>query len=72
MCGKFPNNGFSGVIFSDNLPKFPGIDLLKGKTIDIDGRILRYNDSPEIKMNDPGQLKVKQRARSGTTIRSSR
>lgn len=58
-CGKFPNNGFSGVIFSGDAAKFPGINSLKGKTIDITGRIQRHDGSPEIILNDPAQLKVK-------------
>jgi DNA/RNA endonuclease YhcR with UshA esterase domain len=59
MCGAFPNNGFSGVIFSDDLAKFPEIDSLKGKTIDITGRTKSYQGSPETILNDPAQLKVK-------------
>jgi|SRR5271154_7094931 len=59
MCGKFPNSGFTGVVFSDDLAKFPGIDSLEGKTVDITGRIQPYRTGPEIILNDPAQLKVK-------------
>jgi DNA/RNA endonuclease YhcR with UshA esterase domain len=60
-CGVYPNNGFSGVIFSDDLAKFPNVDSLKGKTIDITGRLQLYKNrgAPEIILNDPEQLKVK-------------
>ena len=60
MCGSFPNNGFTGVVFSEDAAKFPGIDSLEGKTVDITGRIQPYPGSfPEIILNDPSQLKVK-------------
>jgi DNA/RNA endonuclease YhcR with UshA esterase domain len=59
MCGVYPNAGFTGVIFLDDLTKFPGIDSLEGKTVDITGRIQPYQTGPEIKMNDPAQLTVK-------------
>jgi DNA/RNA endonuclease YhcR with UshA esterase domain len=59
ICGAFPNNGFSGVVFSDDAAKFPEIDLLKGKTVDITGRIKSYQGSTETILNDPAQLKIK-------------
>jgi len=58
-CGKFPNNSFCAVIFSADAEKFPDVDALKGKTIDITGRLKTYDGCPEIIMNDPAQLKVK-------------
>lgn len=59
MCGKFPNNGFGGVIFSDDATKFPDMDSLDGKTIDITGMIKAYQGRPEIILNDPAQIKTK-------------
>jgi DNA/RNA endonuclease YhcR with UshA esterase domain len=59
MCGTYPNNGFSVVIFSGDATKFPEIDSLKGKNIDVTGRTKSYQGSPEIILNDPTQLKIK-------------
>jgi hypothetical protein len=59
MCGDYPNNGLGVPLFSDDAPKFPDIDSLKGKVIDVTGVIKLYKGRPEIILNDPGQLKVK-------------
>jgi|ERR1700733_7679377 DNA/RNA endonuclease YhcR with UshA esterase domain len=59
VCGKFPNNGFSGVIFSDDANKFPDVDSLDGKTVDITGMVKPYQGRPEIILNDPAQIKAK-------------
>ncbi len=59
MGGLYPNNPFAGVIFSDDLPKFPNVKSLKGKIIDITSRVQPYRGAPEIIVNDPAQLKVK-------------
>jgi hypothetical protein len=59
MGGRYPNNVFTGVLFSGDAPKFPDIDSLAGKTIDITGVIKLYQGRPEIILNDPEQIKVK-------------
>jgi len=59
MCGRYPNNVFTGVIFKDDASKFPNIDSLNGKTIDITGTIKVYKEKPEIILNDPAQIKTK-------------
>jgi DNA/RNA endonuclease YhcR with UshA esterase domain len=59
MGGRYPNNPFAGVIFSDDANKFPDIDICDGKTGDVTGRVQRYRGAPEIILNDPGQLKCK-------------
>jgi hypothetical protein len=59
MCGRYPNNVFTGVIFNDDAPKFPDVDLPDGKTIDVTGTIKLYNKRPEIILNDPAQIKAK-------------
>jgi DNA/RNA endonuclease YhcR with UshA esterase domain len=43
----------------DDAPKFPGIDLLQGKTVDITGTITLYKKRPEIILNDAEQIKIK-------------
>jgi DNA/RNA endonuclease YhcR with UshA esterase domain len=57
--GRYPNNPFAAVIFESDAGKFPNVDALDGKTIDITGRIRLYRGAPEIILNDPGQIKTK-------------
>jgi DNA/RNA endonuclease YhcR with UshA esterase domain len=57
--GRYPNNPFTAVIFSDDANKFPDVDALNGKTVDITGIIKNYKDRPEIILNDASQVKVK-------------
>ena len=57
--GRYPSNPFSAVIFKDNFNKFPNVDSLAGKTVDITGKIQDYRGRAEIILNDPAQLKVK-------------
>jgi hypothetical protein len=59
MGGRYPNNTFAGVIFSSDAVKFPDVDSLEGKTIDITGTIKLYNKRLEIILNDPEQIKIK-------------
>lgn len=59
MGGRYPNNTFAAVIFKDDADKFPNIDTLPGKVIDITGRAKDYRGSCEIIVNDPAQLKNK-------------
>jgi DNA/RNA endonuclease YhcR with UshA esterase domain len=57
--GRYPSNPFSAVIFKDNFSKFPNVDSLAGKTVDITGKIQDYRGRAEIILNDPAQLSVK-------------
>jgi RecJ-like exonuclease len=57
--GRYPNNAFAAVIFKDDFNKFPNVDSLAGKTVDITGRIKEYQGRVEIVLDDPAQLKVK-------------
>jgi DNA/RNA endonuclease YhcR with UshA esterase domain len=65
MCGRYPNNAFTGVIFKDDENKFPNVDSLDGKTIDVTGVVSSYKgksdtkNRPEIILSDPAQVKVK-------------
>jgi DNA/RNA endonuclease YhcR with UshA esterase domain len=58
MGGRYPNNTFTAVIFKDDFSKFPTVDTLAGKTIDVTGQIKEYRGRPEIILNDPGQIKI--------------
>jgi DNA/RNA endonuclease YhcR with UshA esterase domain len=59
MGGRYPDNAFAGVLFSDDAGKFPNIDSLDGKTVDITGTIKLYHGRTEIILNDPAQIKAK-------------
>lgn len=59
MGGRYPNNALAGVIFSDDADKFPDIDSLDGKTVDITGTIKLYQGRTEIILNEPAQIKAK-------------
>lgn len=59
MGGRYPNNCFAAVIFSDDESKFPNVDALAGKVVDVTGAIRLYRAKPEIILNDPAQIKVK-------------
>ena len=57
--GRYPNNPFVAVIFESDAGKFPNVDVLNGKTIDVTGRIRLYRGMAEIILSDPGQIKAK-------------
>ena len=59
MGGSYPNNTFTSIILKDDANKFPDVDTLNGKTIDVTGPIRLYQGRPEIILNDPAQLKAK-------------
>ena len=59
MGGRYPNEVFTGVIFRDEASKFPNVEALDGKTVDITGVVRLYKGKPEIILNDATQLKAK-------------
>jgi DNA/RNA endonuclease YhcR with UshA esterase domain len=59
MGGRYPNNPFTAVIFKDDAAKFPDVDALDGKMIDVTGSIRLYHGKPEIILNDAAQIKAK-------------
>lgn len=56
---RYPDQTFTAVIFQANESKFPDVDALEGKAIDVTGPVRRYKGRPEIILNDPGQIKMK-------------
>jgi DNA/RNA endonuclease YhcR with UshA esterase domain len=53
-----PNSPFTCVIFPAATNQFPGIKSLKGKSIEVSGRIKNYHDKPEIVLDTSNQLTV--------------
>jgi DNA/RNA endonuclease YhcR with UshA esterase domain len=56
--GKYPDNVFSAVIFSDDFDEFKNIDSFEGKTVEITGIVKEYNNKAEIILNTGTQLKI--------------
>jgi DNA/RNA endonuclease YhcR with UshA esterase domain len=54
----YPNNSFTAVIFPANTNKFPEVEKLKGKTVEISGRIAQYRERPQIVLTSTNQVKV--------------
>ena len=57
--GRYPNNAFAAVIFTDDAGKFSDAAELKGKIVDVTGPIRLYRGRPEIVLTDPAQIKAK-------------
>src|SRR5882762_376913 len=54
----FPKQPFSAVIFSEKTNLFPEVGNLKGKSVEITGKITEYRDRPQIVLTSTNQLKV--------------
>jgi len=54
----YPNNPFTAVIFPANTNKFPEVEKLKGKTVEISGKIAQYRERPQIVLTSTNQVKV--------------
>ena len=54
----FPNQPFTVVIFGNKTNLFPDLDKLKGKTIEVTGKITEYREQPQIILVSTNQLKV--------------
>jgi DNA/RNA endonuclease YhcR with UshA esterase domain len=58
----YPNQTFTAVIFGKQISLFPDVEKLKGKTVEVSGRIVEYNHRPEIVLSSTNQLKVLEKA----------
>jgi len=54
----FPNQPFTVVIFGTKTNLFPDLDKLKGKTIEVTGKITEYREQPQIILVSTNQLKI--------------
>jgi DNA/RNA endonuclease YhcR with UshA esterase domain len=59
LGGRYPNNAFTAVIFSQDAGKFPDVGSLRGRTVEITGRVRLYKGRPEIILRAASQLKAK-------------
>jgi DNA/RNA endonuclease YhcR with UshA esterase domain len=58
LGGRYPNNAFTAVIFSQDAGKFPDVGSLRGRTVEITGRVRLYKRKPEIFLRAASQLKA--------------
>ncbi|HWX19218.1 MAG TPA: hypothetical protein VN578_04835 [Candidatus Binatia bacterium] len=54
----FPDAPFTAVIFANKTNLFPDIQSLKGKAVEVSGRIIEYRNKPEIILTSTNQLKI--------------
>jgi hypothetical protein len=59
MGGRYPDQAFTGVIFKDDASKFPNVESLTGKVVDMTGPVHAFNGKHETILNDPAQIKTK-------------
>jgi DNA/RNA endonuclease YhcR with UshA esterase domain len=57
--GRYPDQAFTGVIFKDDASKFPNVESLTGKVVDMTGPVHNFKGRPETILNDPAQIKTK-------------
>jgi len=57
--GRYPDNAFAAVIFTDDSAKFPNVKALDGKLVDITGPVSLYRGKPEIILKSADQVKAK-------------
>ena len=54
----FPTSPFTAVIFAKNTNQFGDLDSLKGKAVEIKGKIEEYKAKPQIILTSTNQLKI--------------
>ena len=57
--GHYPDQQFTAIIFAGDFDKFPKMDSLEGKTVDITGTVKRHQGQAEIVLTDPTQVRAK-------------
>lgn len=54
----YPKSPFNGIIFSSATNQFPNVKDLKGKDVELTGKIAEYQGKPQIVLNKSNQLVV--------------
>jgi DNA/RNA endonuclease YhcR with UshA esterase domain len=54
----YPKSPFNGIIFASATNQFPNIKELKGKNVELSGKIADYQGKPQIVLNKSNQLVV--------------
>lgn len=58
LNGRYPNEEFTGVIFTNDAGAFSDVEGYEGKTVDITGTVQMYHGRPEIILRSPSQIQV--------------
>jgi DNA/RNA endonuclease YhcR with UshA esterase domain len=58
LGGRYPNEEFTGVIFTSDAGAFSNVDAYEGKTLDITGTVQLYRGRPEIILTSPSQIRI--------------
>ncbi len=58
----FPDSPFTAVIFARSTNQFGDLKQLKGKDVEINGKITEYRDKAQIVLDSKNQLKVVEKA----------
>ena len=56
--GDYPDNDFTGVIFSSDASKFSDIDSYERKVVEITGKVKEYQGKVEIIVKEKKQIKI--------------
>jgi len=54
----YPKSPFNGIIFPSATNEFPNLQKLKGKDVELTGKIAEYQGKPQIVLNKSNQLHV--------------
>src|SRR5262249_12211536 len=63
----YPKTPFTAVIFPANTNKFPEVEKLKGKSLEISGKIAAYRERPQIVLTNTNQVRVVEKANADAT-----
>ena len=58
LDNPFPNQPFTAVIFANKTNLFTDLEKLKGKTVEVKGKITEYREVPQIILLSTNQLKI--------------
>lgn len=62
----YPKQTFTAVVFAAHTNDFPDLEKLKGKKVEVTGKIATYRDRPQIVLLSTNQLKVVTEPKGGT------
>jgi DNA/RNA endonuclease YhcR with UshA esterase domain len=62
----YPDSPFNGIIFPSATNQFPGLKELKGKDVELTGKIAEYQGKPQIILSKSNQLHVVEQKATAT------
>ena len=58
MAGDYPDNVFTGVIFSSDASNFDSVESYEGKVVEITGKVKEYQGKVEIIIKNKEQINI--------------